>query len=344
MGISLVTPGLPAGISSGTASQGSDSLAGGNFAELFSLQLVDLAQLLPTMQAATTNGKPTEKGEEPPADPALLLASMPPLADVMVRQSANQPELSKEKLSLELDPGNNTKSTLTALSQASQKGAPPLPNVTANTINPLAGKQEIAVAANIASSITTERDGLATTTMAPSAMPNTNGEAVRSDFANALATQVAHSDNSATSAIQSPLHGARWAQDFSEKVVWMARADQQSAQISINPPQLGPLQITLNMNGDQATAVFTSAHAEVRQAIEDAMPRLREMLAGAGIDLGQANVGSQQAQQQAGKQSASQDATRFDSDAAILGGDTGQAASSSVTALHSGRGLVDLFA
>ena len=97
MGISLVTPGLPAGISSGTASQGSDSLAGGNFAELFSLQLVDLAQLLPTMQAATTNGKPTEKGEEPPADPALLLASMPPLADVMVRQPtlANQAEQSK---------------------------------------------------------------------------------------------------------------------------------------------------------------------------------------------------------------------------------------------------------
>ena len=44
------------------------------------------------------------------------------------------------------------------------------------------------------------------------------------------------------------------------------------------------------MNGDQATAIFTSPHAAVRDAIEQAIPKLREMLADNGIMLGQAMV------------------------------------------------------
>jgi hypothetical protein len=72
--------------------------------------------------------------------------------------------------------------------------------------------------------------------------------------------------------ISTPLHAEAWPQQFGEKVVWMAKNDQQTAQININPPQLGPVQITLSLSGDQATAVFASPHAEVRQAIESSLP------------------------------------------------------------------------
>jgi len=81
-----------------------------------------------------------------------------------------------------------------------------------------------------------------------------------------------------------------WNQALGQKVVWMANGEQQSASLTLNPPDLGPLQVVLSVTNNHATANFTAAQPEVRQALESAMPKLREMLADAGIQLGQANV------------------------------------------------------
>lgn len=81
-----------------------------------------------------------------------------------------------------------------------------------------------------------------------------------------------------------------WDQALGQKVVWMVGGDQQSASLTLNPPDLGPLQVVLNVSNSQATANFTAAQPEVRQALENAMPKLREMLGEAGIQLSQANV------------------------------------------------------
>ena len=53
------------------------------------------------------------------------------------------------------------------------------------------------------------------------------------------------------------------------------------------------------MTNDHATVTFSSATPEVRQALEDAMPKLREMMSESGIALGNATVndGAQQQQQ-----------------------------------------------
>ena len=146
--------------------------------------------------------------------------------------------------------------------------------------------------------------------------------------------------------IQTPLSQPGWGHEFGEKLVWMAKNDQQSAQININPPQLGPIQIHLSLNGDQATATFASPFGEVRQAIESALPQLKEMLASSGIDLGQANVGSNLAQQQ--RESQQQQAkTRRDGDENAILPATGDHASSGTIALGAtgrGQGKVDLFA
>lgn len=83
-----------------------------------------------------------------------------------------------------------------------------------------------------------------------------------------------------------------WDQALGQKVVWMVAGAQQSATLSLNPPDLGPMQIVLNVSNSQATATFTAAQPEVRQALEAALPKLREMLGDAGIQLGQATVGS----------------------------------------------------
>lgn len=146
------------------------------------------------------------------------------------------------------------------------------------------------------------------------------------------------------SEIATPLHAANWASDFGEKVVWLAKSEQQSAQLNINPAQLGPVQITLQLNGDQATAVFASPHAEVRQAIEDSLPQLREMLAGAGINLGQADIGANLARQQADGQFKAAAENRSSGENAILPAVGGTGETAAGQPIQRGRGLVDLFA
>lgn len=92
-------------------------------------------------------------------------------------------------------------------------------------------------------------------------------------------------------------HG--WDQALGDKLIWMAGHRQQVAELHLNPPDLGPLKITLTLNHDQASAQFVSAHAPVREAIEAALPRLREMLADSGITLGDASVSTDAFREQA---------------------------------------------
>jgi flagellar hook-length control protein FliK len=89
-----------------------------------------------------------------------------------------------------------------------------------------------------------------------------------------------------------------WDQALSQKIVWMSNNAQQTASLTLNPPDLGPLQIVLSVNNDQANATFIAAQPEVRLAIEAAMPKLREMMSDAGIQLGQTNVSSGNTPQQ----------------------------------------------
>lgn len=98
--------------------------------------------------------------------------------------------------------------------------------------------------------------------------------------------------------ISTPLNQPQWADDFSQKVTWVATQRSQSAQLHLNPAQLGPLEVSLKLNGDQATMQFTSAHAAVREAIEQSIPRLRDMLADSGISLGNTTVSDQAPREQ----------------------------------------------
>ncbi len=155
----------------------------------------------------------------------------------------------------------------------------------------------------------------------------------------------AHEASATPTAIASTLHDrSTWTQEFGDRIVWMAKQDQQSADIRITPANLGPVQISLNIEDGKASAVFASPHAEVRQAIEEALPRLREMLNGAGISLDQANVGSQMPQHQSENAARFAATPRSTGENAILPKDEGSSIQAVVTPLNRGRGLVDLFA
>ncbi|ODC04151.1 hypothetical protein BFW38_12070 [Terasakiispira papahanaumokuakeensis] len=79
-----------------------------------------------------------------------------------------------------------------------------------------------------------------------------------------------------------------------ERIAIMQSRNMKIAEIRLDPPELGALRIRIHMQGDQANISFQSPHAHVRDALEQSMPRLRDMLAEQGMDMGEANVADQQ--------------------------------------------------
>jgi flagellar hook-length control protein FliK len=107
---------------------------------------------------------------------------------------------------------------------------------------------------------------------------------------------------------------------------------------------MGPIEISLNLDKGNASASFVSANAEVRDAIETALPRLREMFASAGIELGQANVSAESFRQQSGNGDGQRSSSRWVADNAILGADSAGLLSARTFSVKHGNGLVDIFA
>lgn len=97
----------------------------------------------------------------------------------------------------------------------------------------------------------------------------------------------------AAQTISTPLASPAWGEDFSQKISWMVSQKNQVAELHLNPPNLGPLDVVLKISDNQATALFASPHAAVRDAVESALPKLRELLADNGIMLSNATVGEQ---------------------------------------------------
>lgn len=88
-----------------------------------------------------------------------------------------------------------------------------------------------------------------------------------------------------------------WDRALGQKVAWMISGGLQSAELSLNPPDLGPLQVVIKVSNDQTSANFFSAQPEVREALESALPRLRQMLNDAGMQLSGFSVGAQASSQ-----------------------------------------------
>ena len=136
-----------------------------------------------------------------------------------------------------------------------------------------------------------------------------------------------------------------WDEAISQKVIWMAGSGEQSASLTLNPPDMGPLQVVIHVHNDQADTTFISDNPEVRQALENGLSTLREKMGEAGIQLGQANISSGgQAQQEF--QRATQNRTGAQPGQAGDGNQDQPAGTvgSSSTTMRVANGLVDTFA
>lgn len=116
-------------------------------------------------------------------------------------------------------------------------------------------------------------------------LPTTNSLADTS-FASTLQQQ-------ASDLIRTPVSEPAWGDRMGQRVVMLAANQLKTAEIRLTPAELGPVRVKVSIEDGAANVTFQAAHAVTREALEQALPRLREMLAENGLTLGQADVGDQ---------------------------------------------------
>ncbi len=175
------------------------------------------------------------------------------------------------------------------------------------------------------------------------------------DFANRLAalTQAAtpKTANALPPVANAPLamHQSGWTDEIVNRVMYLSSANLKSAEIQLQPAELGRLDIKVNMTADQQAQVnFMSAHPVVREALESQSGRLREMFAQQGMGQVDVNVSDQSR----GQEQQQQAQTRGVSGSGGRGGDNGDSgnaidvaeAVTPVTASVIGSSAVDYYA
>ncbi len=242
---------------------------------------------LPTDLLASLQAKDSKLQLAGKADIAPQLDEKPTKAGVRVKADVSATDSTREETTAALGKGQQVE------------------QADARTAKPAA-----ATDARFAAILANEKQGAHTTTTAKTDLPiqpaNTAAPAVP-----AAVTGITTTPNGVTQVtVATPVHQPQWTEDFAQKVTWVATQRNQSAELHLNPAQLGPLEISLKLNGDHATLQFNSAHAAVREAIEQSIPRLRDMMAESGIALGNATVSDQAPREQQQRSQASNDSTR----------------------------------
>ena len=137
--------------------------------------------------------------------------------------------------------------------------------------------------------------------------------------------------------INAPVGSPAFNDELGGKITWLASQGIQSASVQLSPEHLGPVSVHISVQAGSASVSFNAAHADTRAALEQALPRLREMFATNGLTLSDANVSHQSPRGQAQKQS-------ITAIGAARGGAGDEATSSTVTSVAGSRlGLVDTY-
>lgn len=81
-----------------------------------------------------------------------------------------------------------------------------------------------------------------------------------------------------------------WAQGMSKQILMMVNQNISTAEIRLNPAHLGPIEMLIDMKDEQISVSMSSRHAVVREAMEQALPKLRDMLEQNGFSLADTDI------------------------------------------------------
>lgn len=106
----------------------------------------------------------------------------------------------------------------------------------------------------------------------------------------------------------------QWGKAMGEKILWMANQQLSSADIRLDPPELGSLQVKVTVQQDQASITFISPHPQVRELLDQQAVRLRELFADQGLNLGHVDIADRHQQSSGDSQGNSQSSRHFASE------------------------------
>lgn len=92
--------------------------------------------------------------------------------------------------------------------------------------------------------------------------------------------------------LKPPVSSPDWGPALNQRITWMVANSLQNANITVNPPNLGPLEINIQTDQNKTNVQFIVTSSEVRQAIQDSIPALSKMFENSGLQLGQADINS----------------------------------------------------
>ena len=85
-----------------------------------------------------------------------------------------------------------------------------------------------------------------------------------------------------------------------DKVMVMINQKIQQVDIQLDPPEMGNIHVRVNLQNEQAAVQFIVQNQQAKDALEQNIGKLRDMLAENGVDVGDANIEQRQAQEQNG--------------------------------------------
>lgn len=143
--------------------------------------------------------------------------------------------------------------------------------------------------------------------------------------------------------IPTPLAHPAFGNHFATEVASLALRGIERAEIVLNPRELGPVRIELSLSGETARVAFSATQPETRQAIEQTLPILEDMLAEHGLLLSGSSVSDGRAGRESGGDAGRPTAEAVGAQASAF--DARQAGLAGTAApVHAARGLLDLYA
>ena len=166
------------------------------------------------------------------------------------------------------------------------------------------------------------------------------GRGAQAQFQQTLQSAMPQSGGVPTYTVSQPMDQSGWGQALGERLTMMAKQDVQHARIQMNPRELGPLDVRIQMGEDKTSIVFQAQNAVTREALEAELPRLRMMLSDNGIEDAEVNVDQQETMTQNDEGERPEGYARGDTEDGEGGDDTAGAADADMRP----RGLVDHYA
>jgi flagellar hook-length control protein FliK len=143
--------------------------------------------------------------------------------------------------------------------------------------------------------------------------------------------------------VQVPVGQPGWDTAMGERIQWMMSRQVQQAEIKLTPPDLGPVEIRLSIQNDQTSVHFLANHSATRDALEAAIPRLRELFGEINLNLADVDVNQRQTGTAGAQDGSAGSAGETPGQAGDQGYDPVQQKASGIVRLQS-QGLLDLYA